>query len=202
MEFRAPALIAASLLLANCSPKPAENAPVAPPPEPAPAAVTASTAEANTTPAAETPAPAPSPTPAPAPKPSPPAADPNAPTPASEVSPEVAAGIAREYFALLGAQKYPMALALWGSNPPSKADLAKQYDKYASFDAKIGAPGRPEGAAGSSYIEIPVTASAKLKSGGTEKLAGTVVLRRVNDVPGSAQAQRHWHIYRVDLKPA
>jgi hypothetical protein len=194
MDLRAPALIAASLLLANCGPKTAQNAPEAPPIEPAPAASPAPATVTNTAPPAVTPTPAPAPaTPAP---------ESDKPTAASEVSPEVAAGIAREYFALIGAKQYPMALALWGSNAPSKAELAEQYDKYATFDAKVGAPGQPEGAAGSSYIEIPVTASAKLKSGGTEKLAGSIVLRRVNDVPGSTQAQRHWHIYRVDLKPA
>lgn len=182
MDSRTPALIAASLLLACCSPKKAQNAPAAPPPEPAAAPAPA----ANTAP---TEAPAPTQTP-------------DTPTPADEVTPDVAAGIAREYFALVGAKAYPMALALWGSNAPGKDDLAKQYDKYAAFDATVGAPGQPEGAAGSSYIEIPVTASARLKSGGMEKLSGTIVLRRVNDVPGSTAAQRHWHIYSVDLKPA
>jgi len=189
MESRTPALIAASLLLACCSPKTAENTPAAPPPEPAPAA-----------------APAPAPTtnaaPAQAPAPAAPATTPETPTPASEVTPDTAAGIAREYFALIGAKQYSMALALWGSSGPGKAELAKQYDKYASFDAKVGAPGEQQGAAGSSYIEIPVTASAKLKSGEAEKLAGTIVLRRVNDVPGSSAADRHWHIYSVNLKPA
>lgn len=189
MESRTPVLIAASLLLACCSPKKAQNAPVAPPAEPAPAAAPAPAA--NTAPA-ETPAPTP---------PSP-AAQPDTPTPPGEVTPDVATSLAREYFALIGAKQYPMALALWGSNAPSKADLAKQYDKYATFDATVGAPGEQQGAAGSSYIEIPVKASAKLKSGGAEKLAGTIVLRRVNDVPGSTAAQRHWHIYSVDLKPA
>ncbi|MGE5500364.1 MAG: hypothetical protein ACM3W4_00390 [Ignavibacteriales bacterium] len=186
MDSRTPALIAASLMLACCSPKKAENAPAAPPPEPAPAAAPAPAPATNAT-SAEAPAPAEAP---------------DAPTPAGEVTPDVAAGIAREYFALIGAKQYPMALALWGSSAPTKDALAKQYDKYATFDATVGAPGQQQGAAGSSYIEIPVKASATLKSGGAEKLAGTVVLRRVNDVPGSTAAQRHWHIYSVELKPA
>ena len=25
-----------------------------------------------------------------------------------------------------------------------------------------------------------------------------IILRRVNDVPGSTEAQRHWHIERID----
>ena len=30
----------------------------------------------------------------------------------------------------------------------------------------------------------------------------TAVVRRVNDVPGSTEAQRHWHIERIDWKEA
>jgi hypothetical protein len=185
MDSRIPTLIAASLLLASCGPKANEAAPPAPEPAPATAPVQA-------------PAPAPA-TPTPA-QPAPPAAE--TPTPADEVTPEAAAEVAREYFALLGAKQYAMALALWGSNAPSKDDLARQRDKYATYEAAVGKPGQQEGAAGSSYIEIPVKVAATLKSGAAEKLAGTVVLRRVNDVPGSTTEQRHWHIYSVDLKPA
>jgi len=29
-----------------------------------------------------------------------------------------------------------------------------------------------------------------------------VILRRVNDVPGSTEAQRRWHIERIELKAA
>jgi hypothetical protein len=28
--------------------------------------------------------------------------------------------------------------------------------------------------------------------------SGKAILRRVNDVPGSTEAQRHWHIERID----
>jgi hypothetical protein len=28
-----------------------------------------------------------------------------------------------------------------------------------------------------------------------------VILRRVNDVPGSTEPQRRWHIERIDWKP-
>lgn len=184
MDSRIPTLIAASLLLASCNPKSDEAATPAPQPTPATAPVQASAAPAPAQPAR-------------------PAAEaPETPTPPDEITPEAAAEVAREYFALLGAKQYPMALALWGSSAPSKNELASQRDKYATYKATVGKPGQQEGAAGSSYIEIPVKVAASLKSGGAEKLAGTVVLRHVNDVPGSTTEQRHWHIYSVDLKPA
>ena len=178
MDSRIPTLIAASLLLASCGPSANEAAPAAPVPAPTPAAL------------------------APA-QPAPPVAEaPETPTPSDEVTPEAAAEVAREYFALLGAKQYAKALALWGSNAPGTDELAGQRDKYATYEPNVGKPGQQEGAAGSSYIEIPVTVAATLKGGSAEKLTGTVVLRRVNDVPGSTVEQRHWHIYRVDVKPA
>ena len=67
--------------------------------------------------------------------------------------------------------------------------------------AEVGAPGEPEGAAGSSYVEIPLRLYGKLKTAKSFNLVGPVILRRVNDVPGSSAAQREWHIYRSDLKP-
>jgi hypothetical protein len=182
MDSRTPTLIAASLLLACCSPRQAENAPAA-----TNAAVNAVTiAPAPETPAATNTAPAPTP---------------DTPTAQDEVSPEVATEMVREYFALLGAKQYDMARALWepGAAPTEDA-LAAQMAKYTSYDATIGKAGDQEGAAGSSYLEVPVTVAATAKGGGAEKLSGTVTLRRVNDVPGSTAAQRHWHIYRIELK--
>jgi hypothetical protein len=57
-----------------------------------------------------------------------------------------------------------------------------------------------EGAAGSSYVDIPFRLYGKLTSGGPFDLAGMVTLRRVNDVPGSSEEQRRWHIYKSDLE--
>jgi len=186
MDSRLPTLIAAALLAASCSPKQAEPAPAAPVETPAPAAAPAQPAA---------PAPLPQPTPAE-----------TAPvTPPNEASPEAAAEVAREYFALLGARQFGMAWDLWvGEGSASgvmRGDFANHYTKYATYNATVGKPGPQQGAAGSSYIDFPVKVDATLKSGGAEHLAGTVTLRRVNDVPGSTDAQRHWHIQAVDLKP-
>jgi hypothetical protein len=57
-----------------------------------------------------------------------------------------------------------------------------------------------EGAAGSSYIDVPLQLTGRMK-GEEVALAGTATLRRVNDVPGSTELQRRWHIYRVELQP-
>jgi hypothetical protein len=57
-----------------------------------------------------------------------------------------------------------------------------------------------EGAAGSSYINVPVVLDGKLQSDAIRHRSGSAILRRVNDVPGSTEAQRHWHIERIEWK--
>jgi hypothetical protein len=83
----------------------------------------------------------------------------------------------------------------------SETDFAEAFARYSEIHAEIGAPGRVEGAAGSAYVEIPVRFYGRLKSGRPFNSVGTATLRRVNDVPGSTEVQRRWHIYRVDVQP-
>jgi len=54
-----------------------------------------------------------------------------------------------------------------------------------------------EGAAGSTYITVPIVLYGTL-NGKAANRKGDVILRRVNDVPGSTDAQRRWHIERID----
>jgi hypothetical protein len=66
---------------------------------------------------------------------------------------------------------------------------------------EIGKLGNSEGAAGSIYVTVPVILYGELENGAKFRRSATVVLRRVNDVPGSTQAQRQWHIQQIDLGP-
>jgi hypothetical protein len=117
-------------------------------------------------------------------------------------TPQGAVTVADAYFDLLRAGDYAKAWSVWpgADGGVTKDAFVGAYEKYSAYDAKLGAPGSTEGAAGSIYIEIPVQVTATLKSGGTEQLSGTVALRRVNDVDGSTLAQRTWHIHSVELK--
>ena len=67
---------------------------------------------------------------------------------------------------------------------------------------EIGKPGDSEGAAGSIYIAVPALFYGKLKTGADFRRSAGVTLRRVNDVPGSSEQQRRWHIERIELDPA
>jgi len=46
---------------------------------------------------------------------------------------------------------------------------------------------------------VPFRLYGKLKNGAPFNLVGPVTLRRVNDVPGSTEEQRRWHIAKSEL---
>jgi hypothetical protein len=120
-------------------------------------------------------------------------------------SAEAAGQVVQRYGGLLEQRKFDEARQLWGnrgqSSGLSEAQFAAAYAKYATIHSEVGRPTAMEGAAGSSYITVPFRLYGTLKSGGTFNLVGPLTLRRVNDVPGSTAAQRHWHIEKSDLKP-
>jgi membrane-bound inhibitor of C-type lysozyme len=132
-------------------------------------------------------------------------------TPVSEApfkptSAQGAADVVQTYYAHLGARAYGKAWSLWGeggqaSGKASTAAFAKSFDRYASYNAQVGAAGEIEGAAGSLYVSVPVVIYGRLKSGAEVHEKGEAQLRRANDVPGSTAAQRKWHIVKIETKP-
>jgi hypothetical protein len=154
---------------------------------------------------------------APAPMPSPETIKPGEPgglpddrTPVEEgpIDPKSAQGagqVLQRFGGLLEQRKFAEARKLWSDGGKasglSEAEFIAAYDKYAEIHSEVGAPGQTEGAAGSIYVDIPFRLYGKLKSGGAFNLVGPITLRRVNDVPGSTEEQRRWHIYRGGLKP-
>jgi hypothetical protein len=125
--------------------------------------------------------------------------------PFSETSAQGAAHVVQTYYALLESGRYRDAWALWsdgGKASGMDADaFAASFAKYSEYHAQVGAPGAMGGAAGSSYVEVPVVVYGRLKSGGEVRMNGPVTLRRVNDVPGSTAEQRTWHLYSSEVKP-
>lgn len=113
--------------------------------------------------------------------------------------------ILQSYGALLERARFAEARRLWfGSGAASglsEEGFAEAYGKYAEIHAEIGAPGRLEGAAGSSYVEIPLRLYGRFKGGRPFNSVGTATLRRVNEVPGSTDEQRRWQIYQMDMQP-
>ena len=124
-------------------------------------------------------------------------------TPVSEgpIDPKSAQGagqVLQSYFALLENGRASEAGALW-SNSAGKATFDTRLAKYSEIHANIGKPGDLEGAAGSSYVDVPVQLYGRLKDGKPFHALGSMTLRRVNDVDGSTAEQRKWHIYKADF---
>ena len=124
--------------------------------------------------------------------------------PVDDASPEAAVAVIRLYYAHLAARDLRGAYRLWGDNGRASGKLLGAFSRgfrdTVSTTVTIGRPHDPEGAAGSSYIEIPVTVRARLRDGRRQCFTGSYVLRRANDVPGSSLADRRWHISQAHLK--
>jgi len=117
----------------------------------------------------------------------------------SPASAQGAADVVQTYYALVEAKKYVAAHQLWGSaSDLADGTFAAQFDRYREYHAEVDAPGRIEGAAGSSFVEVPVRTYGVTTDGKKFKESAVVTLRRVNEVPGSTTEQRRWHIAKIE----
>jgi hypothetical protein len=112
-------------------------------------------------------------------------------------SPEAAGQVVQSYGALVEQKEWAEAEKLWGNGDAAKT-LTAELKSDAEAHLQIGKPTDMEGAAGSSYITVPVVLYGKDSKSAPFHRSGKVTLRRVNDVPGSTEAQRRWHIERID----
>jgi hypothetical protein len=131
----------------------------------------------------------------------PPGTGPNARTPLAEPkgridpkSVEAAGQVVQHYGALIEQKRFDEAAKLWG-DAQAAAAFAKALRP--STHLEIGDLGETEGAAGSIYTTIPI-----VFYGNSFRRPADVILRRVNDVPGSTAEQRRWHIERIEWKDA
>ena len=119
--------------------------------------------------------------------------------------PDAAVEVVRRYYAAINARDYASAHALWGDGGRASGQDAQQF--AAGFAAttgvsvQIGAPGGIEGAAGSRYIQVPVTLDATQADGSHRRYAGSYTLR-LAVVDGATPEQRSWHIASADLREA
>jgi hypothetical protein len=114
-------------------------------------------------------------------------------------SAEAAGQVVQHYGALIEQGRWTESWKLW-SNPDSAREFDRNWRDDSEVHMQIGKPGDTEGAAGSIYTTVPAVFYGKTKAGGSFSRKGDVILRRVNDVPGSTEAQRRWHIERIELK--
>jgi hypothetical protein len=116
-------------------------------------------------------------------------------------SAEAAGQVVQHYGALIEQGRWTQSWTLW-SNPAAARRFDRNWRDDSEVHMEIGKPGDIEGAAGSMYTTVPVVFYGKTRAGGSFRRGAEAILRRVNDVPGSTEAQRRWHIERIDWKAA
>jgi len=174
--------ISAALVVA-CNQKAAQNQPADNIPAPAAANDAAPAAETNATPPDDR-------TPLIEPK-----------GPIDPKSAEAAGQVVQHYGAQIEQGHWLKAEKHWNDIDAARAFATMLGNRFEQVHLEIGNLGEPEGAAGSIYLTEPVVFYGTAKKGGKElRLPADIVLRRVNDVPGSTEAQRRWHIERIELK--
>jgi len=112
---------------------------------------------------------------------------------------EAAGQVVQHYGALIEQGRWTASRAYWGDAAAAQA-FERNFRTYADVHLEIGDLGEAEGAAGSIYVTEPVTFYGKKNGGGDYRRKAEVTLRRVNDVDGSTEAQRRWHIERIEWK--
>lgn len=114
---------------------------------------------------------------------------------------DAAADAIRVYYAAINARDYGTAYQSWDGDGErsgkSSAAFEAGFRDTKRSDVTIGTPGAIEGAAGSSYVTIPVTIRAEQIDGKQQRFAGSYVLRRSNQ-----ERSQGWHLYSASLKPA
>ena len=126
----------------------------------------------------------------------------NLPEPKGPIDPksvQAAGQVVQQYGALIGQGQWTASRDLW-SNAESAKEFERSFRGDADVHLEIGELGETEGAAGSIYVTEPVTFYGKTNKGSDYRRAAVVTLRRVNDVPGSTEVQRRWHIERIEWK--
>ncbi len=113
-----------------------------------------------------------------------------------------AAQVVQGYYGLLEEKRFNDAQDLWNEKGPigSEEDVlfAARFRGFSEIHANVGAPGEVEGAAGSLYVTVPVQVYGRIAATGKPWYTlRQVTLRRVNDVPGSSEADRRWHIESI-----
>jgi hypothetical protein len=115
-----------------------------------------------------------------------------------------AAAVIHAYYRAIEALDYARAWSLWSDGGRASGQTAQQFaDGFANtthVSVDTGTPGAVEGAAGSRYVQVPVTIQATARDGTVQRYAGSYTLRRTV-VDGATPEQRDWQIASASLRP-
>lgn len=122
----------------------------------------------------------------------------------AEPGPADAAAVVSGYYAAINTRNFPLAYGLWSdggrSSGQSPEQFAAGFAQTATVALATGTPGQVEAAAGSRFIEVPVSITATMADGSLRRYSGRYTLRRAV-VDGASEEQRAWRIAAADLKP-
>jgi hypothetical protein len=110
---------------------------------------------------------------------------------------EAAGQVVQHYGALIEQNRFDEAALLWNDAKAAKM-FGDRFRTYREIHVQVGKPTDMEGAAGSVYITVPVVLRGATSAGSAFTCRGDATLRRVNDVPGSTDRQRQWHISTIE----
>jgi hypothetical protein len=124
--------------------------------------------------------------------------------PSPDTSQQAAVQVIRDYYDAINRRDYDRAYQYWANNGEASNQSFDQFKQgfsdTASVIVEVGEPSKVEGAAGSLYIEIPITLTAKTVNGSVQHFTGSYSLRRVNHVPGATLDQQMWNLYSAHLR--
>lgn len=108
-----------------------------------------------------------------------------------------AARVIAEYYDAIAARDYRRAYRLWrgqgSASGQTYEEFAAGFRETASVEVDAGEPGRIGAAAGSRYVEVPVTIRATTDQGEQQVFEGSYTLQR-SVVDGASAEQRAWRI--------
>ena len=104
-------------------------------------------------------------------------------------SSEAAVELLRSFVLLLNRQKFDEAYMLLGPNSEPRTQFDNAWKGVNNLHVTVGSAGDQEGAAGSIYLSVPLSISGT-QGGKRISRSATAIVRRVNDVPGSSEAQQ------------
>ena len=116
--------------------------------------------------------------------------------------PQGAVQVAQGYYGLLEEKRFVDAQDLW--NPQGAigsqddAHFAARFRGFSEIHANIGTPSDPEETGGPIHVTVPVLVYGRIAANGRPwHVLRQMVLRRVDDTPGSTPEQRRWHIESI-----
>ena len=122
-------------------------------------------------------------------------------TPEAEKTEKGARNVLLSWGRAIELREFDQAWRMMGEAGADRWAPGQFREMFADLDSlSVALPdGRMEGAAGSSYYSLDIAITAQDADGRPVRIEGPVVLRRVNDVPGSSDEARRWHFESIDL---